>query len=298
MRILLLGANGQLGHELFRSLAPLGEVAASTRSGRLPGDAACLAADLSDPGAAAALVRRQRPDAVVNATAYTAVDRAEDEQALVARVNVESVSAIAAACAEIDARLVHYSTDYVFDGQGDRPWREDDAPDPLGVYGRTKLAGERGIAASGCRHWIFRTAWVYSARGSNFLRTMLRLGAEHDELRVVSDQVGSPTPARWLADATAIALAGSGAGDGLWHLAAAGQTSWHGFATAIFEDAVQTGLLPRAPAVVPIATADYPTRAMRPAYSRLDCERAARDFGVRLPDWRVGLRQVIADLAS
>jgi dTDP-4-dehydrorhamnose reductase len=298
VKILLFGANGQLGHELLRGLAPLGEVVPSTRSGRLPGGAACLAVDLAEPGAAAALVRRQRPDAVVNASAYTAVDLAEEEQALATRVNVESVSAIAAACAEIDARLIHYSTDYVFHGQGNRPWREDDAPDPLGVYGRTKLAGERGVVASGCRHWIFRTAWVYAARGNNFLRTMLRLGAERDELRVVCDQVGSPTPARWLADATAIALARSGTGDGLWHLAAAGQTSWHGFATAIFEDAVRAGLLPRAPAVVPIASAEYPTRATRPAYSQLDCERAARDFGLRLPDWRMGLRQVIADIAS
>lgn len=298
VRILLIGADGQLGFELQRALAPLGEVLPSTQSGRLVGEGSGLALDLTAPGAVAAMIAEQRPDAVVNAAAYTAVDRAEDEPALARRINAEAVAEIARACAAVDARLVHYSTDYVFDGSGERPWREDDQPAPLNVYGQTKLEGERAVADSGARYQIFRTAWVYASRGHNFLRTMLRLAAERDELRVVADQFGSPTPARWLAGVTALALARPEAPSGLWHAVADGQTSWHGFASAIVADAVRSGVLTRAPKVVPIATADFPTRARRPEHSVLDCSALAREFGLKLPDWRQGVREVVAELAG
>lgn len=296
MKCLLIGADGQLGFELTRALAPLGELVGTTLTGRAPGGVACEALDLSDPAQVAALAARHRPDLIVNAAAYTAVDRAEDEPALAKAINAEAVAVLARHCADHGARLVHYSTDYVFDGAATRPYREDDATAPLGVYGRTKRDGEDAVRASGCAHMIFRTAWVYAARGHNFLRTMLRLAAERDELRVVADQVGSPTPARWLAQVTALALAQGKGIDGTWHVVADGQTSWHGFAAAIVEDAVAAGLLARAPRVTPIATADFPTRARRPAYSRLDTGKLARDFGLRLPDWREGVRQVLGEL--
>lgn len=296
MKCLLIGADGQLGFELTRALAPLGELVGTTLTGRAPGGVACEALDLSDLAQVAALAARHRPDLIVNAAAYTAVDRAEDEPALAKAINAEAVAVLARHCADHGARLVHYSTDYVFDGAATRPYREDDATAPLGVYGRTKRDGEDAVRASGCAHMIFRTAWVYAARGHNFLRTMLRLAAERDELRVVADQVGSPTPARWLAQVTALALAQGKGIDGTWHVVADGQTSWHGFAAAIVEDAVAAGLLARAPRVTPIATADFPTRARRPAYSRLDTGKLARDFGLRLPDWREGVRQVLGEL--
>lgn len=298
MRILLLGANGQVGTELRRSLAPAHEVVAATRRGELPGGGRCETADLDVPGSLRALVERVAPDVVVNAAAYTAVDRAETEEAAALRANAEAPAVLAEACAARAARLVHYSTDYVFDGQGDRPYREDDATAPLGAYGRTKLAGERAIRASGARHIILRTAWVYAAHGSNFLLTMLRLGRERDTLRVVADQVGSPTPAALIADVTARLLDHDGVRSGTWHLTASGHTSWHGFAMAIFEEAARRGLLQRAPEVLPIGTADYPTPARRPAWSVLDVAALQRDFGVALPHWRDALSGVLATLAD
>lgn len=298
MRILLLGANGQVGHALHRSLVGLGDIVATTRSGRLPGSQApCPVADLDRPAALPALIAGVAPDVVVNAAAHTAVDRAESEPDAAFRINAEAVGALADACHARGALLVHYSTDYVFPGDADRPWREDDATAPLGVYGASKLAGEDAVRASGCAHLILRTAWVYGARGHNFLRTMLRLGAERDELKVVADQVGSPTPAPWIAQATALALARRGAQSGTWHLVAGGETSWHGFAGAIFEDARRAGLIDRVPTVHAVGSDAYPTAARRPAYSRLDTGKLAADFGIRLPDWRDGLRQVIAELA-
>lgn len=296
-RILLLGADGQLGTELRRSLAaPGAEPVAATLSGTL-GGAACETADFSQPDTLPALLERVAPDIVVNAAAYTAVDRAEQEVELVFRINAEAPDVLAAACAARGAAFVHYSTDYVFDGQGTRPYREDDATAPLGVYGASKLAGEVAVRTSGARHLIFRTAWVYAAHSHNFMRTMLRLGAERDALRVVADQVGTPTPAALLADVTARALRAGAAPSGLWHLTPAGQTSWHGFAEAILEGAVARGLLPRAPRVEAIATADYPTPAARPAYSVLDCGALQRDFGIALPDWRDGLAATLDELA-
>jgi len=293
--ILLLGANGQLGRELQRALAPLGTIVATTRSGVLPDGSASEVADFDQPASLTALLDRVRPTLVVNAAAYTAVDRAEDDRKAAFRANAEAPGVLAHWCAQAGVPLVHYSTDYVFDGQGTRPYREDDATAPLGVYGASKLAGEQAIRAAGGRHLIFRTAWVYASHSANFLRTMLRVGAERDVLRVVADQVGTPTPAALIADVTAQALQHDGALSGTWHLTAKGETSWHGFAEAIFADAVATGVLPRAPNVEAITTAEYPTPAKRPAYSHLDVAKLEQDFGVVLPRWQDGLKRVIAD---
>ena len=193
---------------------------------------------------------------------------------------------------------MHYSTDYVFGGKGTRPWREDDATAPLAIYGQSKLAGEHALRASGCRHMIFRTAWVYAARGQNFLRTALRMAAEREELRIVNDQVGSPTPARWLATCTALALARHPELDGTWHVVADGECSWHQFAAAIYAEAIAAGIIERAPRLIGIPSSEYPAKAKRPAYSRLDCTKFASDFGLQLPDWRVGLREVIGEMAE
>ena len=298
MRILLLGADGQLGYELHRACTPLGDIHACTLSGRLAGRQACTLLDFEQPGALEALVREQRPQLVLNAVAHTAVDRAEDEPERAQRVNADAVAELAQACRAQGAKLVHYSTDYVFDGRLRRPIREDDPTGPVSAYGRTKLAGEQAIAASGCDHMVLRTAWVYAARGQNFLRTALKLAVDRDEIRVVNDQVGSPTPARWLAAATALALAKRFEAQGTWHVVADGECSWHEFAQAIFGDALVAGVLERAPKLVGITSQEFPTKARRPAYSRLDASRFARDFGLRLPDWRVGLRQVIAEIAE
>ncbi len=293
MRILLPGANGQVGHELRRALAPLGEVVCTTRSGTLADGTRCETADFDDPSSLPALVERIAPDIVVNAAAYTAVDRAESERDAAFRANAQAPGELARACARRDALLVHYSTDYVFDGTATRPYREDAPTSPLGVYGASKLAGEEAIRSSGARHMIFRTAWVYAAHGSNFLRTMLRLAREREELRVVADQFGSPTPAPLIADVTAAILAQSPRASGTWHLTATGETSWHGFASAIVDRAHGLGLLARRPAVTAIATDEYPTPARRPARSCLDCARLQQDFGVRLPDWRAALDAVL-----
>jgi dTDP-4-dehydrorhamnose reductase len=301
VRILLTGAGGQVGFELARSLAPLGELESTTRSGRLPGGAECLRLDLSEPERVADAVCSRRPAVVINAAAYTAVDRAEDEPEAAFRANADSVGALARACSEVGALLVHYSTDYVFAGTARAPISEQVPTDPLGVYGASKRAGEIAIIESGCAHLILRTAWVYAARGHNFLRTMLRLGAEREQLSVVDDQRGAPTPARWIAAATAALLARvdlKAPPRELLHLTAGGECSWHEFATAIFEQAQGAGLLARVPQLRPIGTADYPTRARRPAYSRLDCSLLFERYGLALPEWRIGLEQVIAELAS
>ena len=290
MKLLLLGGNGQVGRELRRSLLPLGELVVATRDG---GDADA-AADFDAPASLAALIEQTAPEVVVNAAAYTAVDKAETDAAAAFRINAEAPAAIAQACVDTGALLVHYSTDYVFDGNATRPYREDDATAPLGVYGASKLAGEQAIRASGARHAILRTAWVYAAHGRNFLLTMLRLANERDELRVVADQIGAPTPAAWIADATAEIVRRGVVASGTWHLVADGETSWHGFAEAIVDDAHALGLIARKPRVVAIPTADYPTPARRPAYSVLDTTRLQRDFGVAPPDWRDGLRRTLA----
>jgi dTDP-4-dehydrorhamnose reductase len=258
--------------------------------------------DLADLDGLAQALDRIAPDVIINAAAYTAVDKAEDEPDAAQRINGDALTVMGAWARRHGARVVHYSTDYVFDGSARQPYREDDAPHPVSVYGRTKLAGEQALRDSGARYLVFRTAWVYAARGKNFLRTMLHLGAERDELRVVDDQVGAPTPARLIADATMQALAqwlgdATPARDGVYHLVASGQVSWCGFARAIFERAHAAGLLPRVPQVAAITTADYPTRAMRPAYSVLGTARLRATFGVELPGWQAGLDGVVADLA-
>lgn len=298
MRLLLLGANGQVGHALRPELAGLGKVVCATRSGTLPDGSHCEVVDFDQLGSLHGLIERCAPDIVVNAAAYTAVDRAEQERDIAFRVNAEAPGVLAEACARRGALLVHYSTDYVFDGNGTRPWREDDATAPLGVYGASKLAGEDAIQGAGARHITLRTAWVYGPHGHNFLRTMLRLGAERDELRVVSDQIGAPTPASLIARVTAQALRGPLDMTGIRHLTTTGQTSWHGFATAIFEGALARGLIPRSPRVVAVPTSEYPTPAKRPAYSALDVTRIKAELGITPPTWQVALGETLDRMAE
>ena len=289
MKILLIGCNGQLGRELRRSLACLGELVA-VDSDRL---------DLANPRAVRDAVRAMKPTAIVNAAAYTAVDQAEAEPALAEAVNAAAPGILAEETRRLGTLLIHYSTDYVFDGTKQTPYTEDDIPAPLGAYGRSKLAGERAVGAAGGRHLIFRTSWVFGLHGANFMKTMLRLGRERDELRaplrVVGDQVGAPTWTRHLADVAALTLARREIPGGLYHLANAGETSWHGYAEAIFAEALRAGLMEKAPTVHRITSADYPLPAARPANSRLDCSRFRRDFGLALPDWRTGLIDCLAD---
>ncbi len=264
MRILLLGKNGQVGWELQRSLSIQGEVVACDFDS--PGE---LRADFTDPESLAPLVRRLRPDAIINAAAHTAVDKAESEPAVAEAINAVAPGVLAREAAAIGAALVHYSTDYVFDGSGDEPRTEDAPTGPLSEYGRTKLAGEEAVRQAGCRHVILRTSWVYAARGHNFIRTMLRLAAEREELRVIDDQVGAPTGADLLADVTAVVLrrllSDPGVG-GTYHCVAAGATSWHGFAEFVIEWARGHGLPVKvAPdRVLPVPTTEYPTPGSTP----------------------------------
>jgi dTDP-4-dehydrorhamnose reductase len=288
MRILLTGAGGQVGFELARTLAPLGEVRAF--------DHASL--DLADADAIVAACRAVKPDLIVNAAAYTAVDRAESEPSLAEAVNARAPGILAEEARRCGAVLVHYSTDYVFDGRGRRPYREGDATAPLNAYGRSKLGGERAIAASGCRHLVFRTTWVYGPRGRNFLLTMLSLAQTRQEIRVVDDQRGAPTTSLFLAEATARALSAipsEGVASGIYNLSARGETTWAGFARAIFERAAaRTGL--RAPRVVPIATSEYPTPAKRPAYSVLSHRKFRSAFGFAPTPWEAQLDECFSRL--
>jgi dTDP-4-dehydrorhamnose reductase len=293
MKILLTGCAGQLGRELKRSLACLGEVVACDRQ----------QLDLTSPDALRAAVRAITPDAIVNAAAYTAVDKAEAEPALAHAINADAPAILAEEARWLGALLIHYSTDYVFDGSKAAPYTEDDPANPLSAYGRSKHAGERAVMAAGGRHLVLRTSWVYGLHGANFMKTMLRLGRRSCEtgdelrapLRVVGDQIGAPTWTRHLADVTALILARNEVPDGLYHLAAAGETSWHGYAEAIFAEAQATGLLDKAPVVHRITSADYPLPAPRPANSRLDCTRFYQDFNLTLPDWRTGLADCLGD---
>ena len=288
MKVLITGANGQIGWELQRALAPMGQVLTLGHA----------ALDLTNPDAIRQALRHAAPDLIVNAAAYTAVDRAEQEPELAQAVNGDAPGILAEEAQRLNAALVHYSTDYVFDGAKGVPYAEIDAPHPLGVYGATKLAGEKAIAAVNCAHLILRTSWVYGTRGKNFLLTMQRLARERDELRVVDDQWGAPTWSRMLAEATALMLGqclhqGSvterlRAQGGLYHLSAAGQTSWFGFAGAIMQH------VDKPPRLTPITTSDYPLPAPRPAYSVLANDKITRHFGIRLPDWRHSLAQCLA----
>lgn len=297
MTVLVFGGNGQVGQELLRALAPLGKVVATTRSGQLPDGSDCETADFGQPDSLPALLDRLQPSVVVNAAAYTAVDRAEQEAEAAFAANALAPGVIARWCAAQGVPFVHYSTDYVFDGQGSTPYREDEPTAPLGVYGTSKRDGEDAVRAAGGRHLIFRTAWVYASHGANFLRTMLRVGAERDQLRVVADQVGTPTPAALIADVTAQALQHPGQLSGTWHLTARGQTSWHGFAEAIFAEALAGGVLSKVPTVEAIPSSEYPTPAKRPAWSVLDNRKLQQDFGIVLPTWQDGLMRVMAEMA-
>ncbi|MBD7955291.1 dTDP-4-dehydrorhamnose reductase [Stenotrophomonas sp. Sa5BUN4] len=296
MTILVFGGNGQVGRELLRALSSLGTVVTTTRSGTLTDDSTCEVADFDQPDSLVALLGRVRPDIVVNAAAYTAVDKAEQDAEAAFRANAEAPGVIARWCSRAGVPFVHYSTDYVFDGEGTAPYREDQPTAPLGVYGTSKRDGEDRVRAAGGRHLIFRTAWVYAAHGNNFLRTMLRIGTERPALRVVADQIGTPTPAALIADVTAQALQHAGGLSGTWHLTASGQTSWHGFAEAIFAEALARGVLPRVPSVQAIASSEYPTPAKRPSWSVLDNSKLQQDFDILLPDWQEGLKRVIGEL--
>lgn len=289
MNILLTGKNGQVGWELARALLPLGRVHAFGHA----------ELDLADAAAVRRTLDEVRPQVIVNAAAYTAVDKAESEPEQANAVNAAAPALLAQEAARRGALLIHYSTDYVYDGAKAAPYVETDPTNPLGAYGRSKLAGEAGIRAAGADHLIFRTSWVYAARGANFLRTILRLAAEREELRIVADQIGAPTWARLIAEATAHALrqamqerSGGTFDSGVFHLAAAGETSWHGFASAIV--AGRSGL--RVKAVMPITTADYPLPAPRPANSRLDTGAFRARFGLVLPDWRDCLQLCLEEI--
>nr|WP_284503173.1 dTDP-4-dehydrorhamnose reductase [Caballeronia sp. GAWG1-1] len=284
----MTGVNGQVGFELARSLQGLGKVVALDRAGL----------DLSDLGQVRRVVRDVKPSLIVNPAAYTAVDKAESDVGAAMRINGEAPGVLAEEARRLGAALVHYSTDYVFDGTKDGAYVEDDSVNPRNVYGKSKLAGEQAIAASGCDHLIFRTSWVYGTRGKNFLLTMLRLGAERDELNVVADQVGAPTWSVTIAALTANVLAQAvGQGQDWWaqksgayHLTAGGSTSWHGFAQAIFE----LSALDKKPNVKPIPASSYPTPAVRPSNSRLSAMKLRETFGVEAPDWRDALSLCLA----
>lgn len=298
MKILLLGKNGQVGWELQRSLAPLGELVALDRHST-EADGGC--GDLSNLQGLSDTVQRLRPTVIVNAAAHTAVDKAESEKALAHTINAEAPGVLSAAARDVGALLVHYSTDYVFDGSGATPWREDAATGPLSVYGQTKLAGEQAITASGARHLIFRTSWVYAARGGNFAKTMLRLAQERDRLTVIDDQHGAPTGADLIADVTAHAIRQAlrdPATQGIYHLSAAGETHWNGYARFVIETArqLQPTLTIKAQEVAPVPTSAFPTPARRPLNSRLDTTRLRDTFGLTLPDWRVGVRRMLTEI--
>jgi dTDP-4-dehydrorhamnose reductase len=292
VRLLITGADGQVGWELRHSLAPLGEVIAMDRN----------ACDLSRLQDLPRIIRETHPDIVVNAAAYTAVDKAEEEEALATIINGAAVGVIAEEARKLDALLIHYSTDYVFDGAKDVPYTEDDTPHPINAYGRSKLAGERAIEQCGGDHLILRTSWVYATRGRNFLNTVLRLTRERDELRMVADQIGAPTWAREIADATA-AIARQARQEaeqghfksGIFNVTAAGATSWFGFAEAIVAQTKLRAATQTGPKVHPISSADYPAPAARPKNSRLSGDRVRQRFGIALADWKQALARCMQD---
>lgn len=295
MKILLLGKGGQVGWELQRSLAPLGELVA------LDFDSAPLCGDFTNLAGLAETVRKVAPDIIVNAAAHTAVDKAESEPDLARTINALAPQVLAQEAQRLGAWLVHYSTDYIFDGAGERPWREDDATAPLSVYGATKLEGERAIIASGCKHLIFRTSWVYGARGGNFAKTMLRLAQDRDSLKIIADQYGAPTGADLLADVTAHALRVAMQKpdvSGIYHLVAGGVTTWHEYASMVIAYARARGVPIKVAqdAIEAVATSAFPTPAKRPHNSRLDTGKLQHTFGLTLPDWQVGVTRMLTEV--
>lgn len=297
MKILLLGKNGQVGWELQRSLSPLGEVLALDRH------STGFCGDLSQPERLAQTVRDWRPDVIVNAAAHTAVDKAQSEPDLARCLNATAPAALAEAAAEIGAWLVHYSTDYVFNGLGEQAWQEDDATDPLSVYGQTKLEGEQAIATSGCKHLIFRTSWVYAARGGNFAKTMLRLAAERERLTVINDQHGAPTGADLIADVTTHAIRQVMANTapalaGIYHLVASGETSWHGYASHVVGQsrALQPSQALKVSEIAAVPTSAFPTPARRPLNSRLSTRKLQHAFGLVLPPWQQGVDRMLREI--
>ncbi|MBK5355086.1 dTDP-4-dehydrorhamnose reductase [Pseudomonas sp. TH41] len=296
MKILLLGKNGQVGWELQRSLAPLGELIALDRN-TVNG----LSGDLSDLEALRATIRQIKPDVIVNAAAYNAVDKAESEPELAHLLNSEAIQVMAEEARGLGAWLIHYSTDYVFSGQGQSPWRETDAPAPLNSYGVSKLAGERAIQASGCKYLIFRTSWVYSVRGQNFARTMLRLAKERETLNVIADQIGAPTGADLIADVTALALhriIDQPELSGLYHLAAGGEVSWHDYARDVIGFARTAGEELAVSTLNPIDTTAYPAPARRPLNSRLNTQKLRDTFSLHLPDWQSGVIRMLREVLN
>lgn len=296
MKILLLGKDGQVGWELQRSLAPLGELVALGRSG-----ASGLCGDVADLQGLAQTVRQLRPDVIVNAAAHTAVDRAESEPELARTLNALAPEVLAQEAQALGALLVHYSTDYVFDGSGNAPRAETDAVAPLSVYGSSKLEGEQGIQAAGCSHLIFRTSWVYAARGGNFAKTMLRLAQEREELTVVDDQWGAPTGADLIADVTAHAIRHvlqRSQDAGLYHLVAQGETNWHAYAGYVLEQArqIQPTLAIKVREIRPVPSSAFPTPAQRPQNSRLDAHKLQKTFSLQLPAWQQGVKRMLHEI--
>lgn len=297
MKILLLGKNGQVGWELQRALSVLGEVVALDRHSALTAYGE-LAGDLSDLSGLRATIRAVAPQVIVNAAAYTAVDKAESDRELAHTVNALASQVMAEEAKRLDAWLVHYSTDYVFDGNGSAPWQETDAVAPVNYYGATKLEGEQLIVASGCKHLVFRTSWVYAARGNNFAKTMLRLAKDRQTLNVIADQVGVPTGADLLADVAVAALQQAMRKPelgGIYHLAPAGETSWHAYASYVIELARSLGETLAVETVNPIPTTDYPTPAKRPLNSRLATSKLRNAFSLHLPDWQSGVTRMLME---
>lgn len=297
MRILLLGKNGQVGWELQRALSVLGEVIALDRHA-VSTAYGTLSADLSDLLGLRETIRSVAPNVIVNAAAYTAVDKAESERELARTVNALATQVMAEEAKRLDAFLVHYSTDYVFDGSGTAPWKETDAVAPVNYYGATKLEGEQRIVASGCRHLVLRTSWVYAARGNNFAKTMLRLAKERPSLNVISDQIGVPTGADLLADIAVAALQQALVKPelcGIYHLAPSGETSWYAYAMYVIEFARGKGESLAVDSINPIATTEYPTPGSRPLNSRLNTEKLRDSFSLHLPDWQSGVTRMLME---
>lgn len=294
MKILLLGKNGQLGWELQRALVPLGELTSLSRDKQ---DGLC--GDLSNLACLEAAIMQLNPDVIVNAAAYTAVDDAESNDELAKRVNTDAPKLLAKLAKELDALLVHYSTDYVFNGTGRTAWKEEDVTGPLNVYGQTKLDGELEIRHAECKYLIFRTSWVYAAKGNNFAKTIMRLASDRDELNVISDQVGSPTSAELIADVSAHAIRSVMADSkltGLYHLTASGETNWCDYARLVIGIAKQNTEVFQVKTINEISSVEYPMPAKRPLNSRLDCSKLQKTFSILLPSWQVGIKRMLTEI--